>query len=146
MDTTFHHLAHRGTGPSVAAAVLFRHRLGEKHAQRLTALYGGLVAVWGLSGALTALAEVAPAVTEPAGLIINGLAPAIVGLLVVLEHAFIEQGGGRLWGIVGSERLITPTFSWCTQKRVPTPAAVVGRPHAENGAEQKERQWKMEGN
>ncbi len=82
--------------------VLFRHRPGERRTQRITTVYGGLAAVWGLSGALTALTDVAPGVAEAASLTIRGLAPALVGLLVVLEHAFAGEEGGWLWVIVGS--------------------------------------------
>jgi len=86
----------------VVPLALFRHRPGEKRAKRLTVLYGGLAAVWGMGGALTAFVEPAPAIAESAGLVISGLAPAIVGLLVMLEYAFTGQGSGWLWSIVGS--------------------------------------------
>ncbi len=83
-------------------AALLRRRPGERRARLLTALYSGLVAVWGLSGALTALAEPAPEIAASAALVVSGLAPAVAGLVIVLECAFVGQDGGGLWGIAGS--------------------------------------------
>jgi len=84
----------------------FRCRAGDKAsnglAQHLTIAYGSLVAVWVLSGALTALADPAPAVGELAEIAFSGLAPAVAGLAVVLEQVFIGEEHEWLWSIAGS--------------------------------------------
>ena len=82
--------------------LLFRRWPGEENARRLTTLYGGLAAAWGVSGALATLTDLAPSVGEPASLICGSLAPAVAGLTVVLEHAFVGENDGRLWGALGS--------------------------------------------
>ncbi len=81
---------------------LFRYRAAEeKRVRRLTVIYGGLTAAWGLSGALTALAGPLPVVGELAGLVSGALLPTIAGLAVSLESAFAGEEGDRLWSTVG---------------------------------------------
>ncbi|MDY7080457.1 MAG: HAMP domain-containing sensor histidine kinase [Chloroflexota bacterium] len=83
---------------------LFRYRAAHKveHARHVTVIYGGLTAAWGLSGALTVLAELAPAAGELASLVFSGLSSAIAGLAVTLEIAFAREDDNRRWGILGS--------------------------------------------
>jgi signal transduction histidine kinase len=82
--------------------VLFRRWPSDENTRRLTTFYGGLAAAWGASGALTALTEQAPTVAESAGLVFSSLAPAVAGLALILEHAFVGEKDGRLWGTLGS--------------------------------------------
>ena len=86
---------------------LFRYsankgKSGSARAHRVTVIYGGLMAVWVLSGALTALTEPIPAVGELAGVVFNTLAPVTVGMAAMFERVFARKDPDRSWNIASS--------------------------------------------
>ncbi|HET89710.1 MAG TPA: hypothetical protein ENN99_03080, partial [Chloroflexi bacterium] len=64
----------------------------EGNARQLATLYGSLAMVWGLSGAL-ATSVLPPPAQIPAETVFHGLTPALIGLMVALEHAFVRREG-----------------------------------------------------
>ncbi|MCP4544037.1 MAG: GAF domain-containing sensor histidine kinase [Chloroflexi bacterium] len=75
---------------------------GKEQARRLTMVYGGLSAIWILSGALQSLTEPAPMIGGATTAIFSGLFPVIAGLSGVLERAFSGKEPNRQWSIAGS--------------------------------------------
>jgi signal transduction histidine kinase len=109
-------LAHLLLPPGLVRYSANKGKGDSARAHRVIVIYGGLMAVWALSGALTALMETVPAVGELAGVVFNALAPVTVGMAAMLERAFARKDPDRSWNIASSVWgvlvLVVGVYSW----------------------------------